>query len=328
MISICGGSLCTAASSVRHLGDKTDAAEEELLAEIKTHVFGAIIPSDEKGFVRLGVPKQDEWLSVYRETPQTFELYRLAARVRPTATRHTIVLQPLGRVDVSLLEAMREYAEIFFQFPARVAAPIELDGQDNSSLMRRLPAGHRHGVYDRQYNADKILTDVLEPHLPDDAIVCLGITMADIYSDDLNYVFGLGSLEQRVGVYSLCRYFPEFWGEKRKEGDDIIGLRRAFKVLSHETGHMFGLTHCVFYQCAMNGTNNLGETDKSPMEYCPLCHRKLLWNIGFDPEKRYVALEAFYRKNQLIEEADWMRKRIRNWKDVTEIEKGRHIKDE
>ena len=104
--------------------------------------------------------------------------------------------------------------------------------------------------------------------------------MADLWSDNLNYVFGVGSFERRVGVYSLCRYFPAFWKAKPRPGDEQRGLRRACQVLNHETGHMFGLMHCVLYKCSMNGSNSLADADSAPLEYCPVCHQKLLWNIG------------------------------------------------
>jgi bacterioferritin len=37
-------------------------------------------------------------------------------------------------------------------------------------------------------------------------------------------------------------------------------LRRSCKVLAHEIGHMFGLSHCVFFHCLMNGSNSLAES--------------------------------------------------------------------
>lgn len=59
----------------------------------------------------------------------------------------------------------------------------------------------------------------------------------------------------------------------------------------HETGHMFGLKHCIYYSCIMNGSNHLNENKDKPMELCPVCVRKLQENIQFDFLKRYIALE-------------------------------------
>ena len=93
-------------------------------------------------------------------------------------------------------------------------------------------------------------------------------------------------------------FFPEFWNERRSPDAQTQALRRACKVLTHEIGHTLGLTHCVFYECVMNGSNTLEETDEHPLIDCPVCHRKLLFNIGFDPSKRFAALRDFYAKNQ------------------------------
>ena len=309
-----------------------DGVDDAVAAEIKTTVYATILPDDEKGFARMGPPKPLDWRSFYKEMPQTLERYKIATRVRPTAERRVIVLQPLGEMDAeqrNILEAMREYAGIFFQTPVRIEKPLALElPEGERGLIRMLPSGNRHGIYDRQYNGETIMSAILEKHLPADAIVSLGITMSDLYSGDMNFVFGVGSFDKRVGVYSLCRYFPEFWGIRRSPGDEVIALRRACKVLNHETGHMFGLTHCVFYYCSMNGSNSLEETDSAPIHFCPLCHRKLLWNIGFDPVKRFTQLEEFYREHEMTQEADWMSARIRNWNTAMAVEIARKAGDE
>lgn len=292
----------------------------EGVEKAKEQVYTSIDAEDEKGFRRKGNPKAGEWLARFQEPAQTLELYRLQVRVRPTEKRRTLVLQPLGELNEEakkVVEALREYAEIFFQLPARVEPPIELTlNGKREPLFRQVPLGNRHGTYKEQCDAAKILDKILLQKLPDDAVAYLGIAMEDLYVDDLNYVFGLGSFNKRVGVYSLCRYYPEFWGNERKPGDETLGLVRACKVLNHETGHMFSLGHCVFFECSMNGSNSLAETDAMPIHFCPLCHRKLRWNIGFDAAKRYGALLAYYKKYGMTAESEWMAGRLERWKQV------------
>ena len=59
-----------------------------------------------------------------------------------------------------------------------------------------------------------------------------------------------------VGVFSFARYAPSWTGE---EGDAAGAdgaarmLRRCAKVLVHETGHIFGMRHCIHWHCRMNG---------------------------------------------------------------------------
>ncbi len=317
-------------SNVSRTAEPVSEAQADADAAAKEQVYASMTPDDEKGFERMGKPKSGEWLATFHEIPQTMERYRLATSVRPTEKRKVIVLQPLGKVtdeQQKTMEALCAYTEAFFQMPARVEKPIELTPKDPAiQMVRNIPMGHRHGTYDKQYDAGAILQQVLIPHLPDDAVVYLGITMEDLWDGDLNYVFGVGSMVQRVGVYSLCRYYPEFWGKKRVEGDEQLGLLRACKVLNHEAGHMFGLGHCVFYHCSMNGSMNLPETDAAPVHFCPLCDKKLAWNIGFEPMKRFVAMKDFYAKYGMTEEADWTAKRIKQWEIITA--KKKQPKDE
>jgi len=52
-------------------------------------------------------------------------------------------------------------------------------------------------------------------------------------------------------------------------------LRRSCKVLAHEMAHMFGIEHCIYFHCLMNGSNHLEESDARPMHLCPVDLRKL-----------------------------------------------------
>lgn len=76
---------------------------------------------------------------------------------------------------------------------------------------------------------------------------------------DWNFVFGKASLVDRVGVFSFARYDPRFWGEEEQEGDASLVLRRTLKVCVHEIGHMYGISHCVYFSCFMNGSNRFGR---------------------------------------------------------------------
>lgn len=317
--------LCCAAAA-------GEVRDDTIEAEVKQRVYESVGPDAEKGFTRKKPPEPSDWLATHPEPPQPFELYRRAVRVRPTADRRTIVLLPLGVMNAEqkkLLEDMREYAEAFFQLPARIEKPVALELDGNASkFTRKVMMPLRRGTYDTQYNADMILDSLLPKVLPKDAVVCLGITMEDLYSGNLNYVFGLGNMEKRVGVFSFVRYFPEFWNQARTPGAEKLALLRALKVLNHETGHMFGLPHCVFYECSMNGSNSLDETDSAPVHFCPVCRRKLLWNIGCDAEKRFEALRVFYAKHELKEEAAFMEAQLAQWRKSAAAEKARAIKEE
>ena len=258
---------------------------------VKNRIYATILPREEAPFERLTADNAGSWQNVFAEPIQSFEWYQGQNPTRPTSQRKVLVLQPLGAMNVKeqkLLRDLKEYGEAFFQLPVRIATPLSLDGAKS----------WKRG---RQYDSSKIISQVLLPRLPADAAAYLGITMADLRADGLNYVFGQGSFEQRVGVYSLGRYFPAFWGKKENAQSVRIGLRRSCQVLNHEAGHMFGLMHCVLYKCSMNGSNSLDDADAAPLDYCPVCRKKLLWNIGCDAAKRDGDLRKFYRAHNLRE---------------------------
>ncbi len=329
----CEHPICAAITSVCHVGQLIcvlllsahemamgSFQDESDIDRLKRSVYSKISDEEEQDFVRMSAPKADEWLFQFPEAGQSLELYKSRdSRILTTPIRHAIVLQPLGEFSDSqqeLLEALREYAQVYFQMQARLARSMALPEPEKSKLGRMLPEDRRRDNYERQYDAIKLVNKLLLPKLPKDAVVYIGITMEDLYAEDMNYVFGYGSFENRTGVYSLARYFPEFWGEPANEHSESVARRRSFKVLNHEASHVFGLKHCIFYNCTMNGSNSLEEADRSPIHECPVCHQKLLWNLKFDAQKRFDALRALYAKYGLYEESAWMTKRSKHWKQI------------
>ena len=133
--------------------------------------------------------------------------------------------------------------------------------------------------------------------------------MADLYpKPSWNFVFGEASLDERVGVYSFARFLPRFTLERRPAPVKL--LRRGLAVLSHEAGHMFGITHCVRYECLMNGSNSLDELDRQRATLCPNCLHKLAWNVGFDVRAHYRGLRDFYQRERLEDLARFAAQRL------------------
>jgi archaemetzincin len=152
---------------------------------------------------------------------------------------------------------------------------------------------------------------ILRHNLPADAFCIIGITMRDLYpSPSWNFVFGEASLDDRVGVFSFARYDPAFYGTAL-ENRDLLVLRRSCKVLAHETSHMFGIQHCIFFNCLMNGSNHLDESDRRPLHVCPIDLRKLHFSIGFDINRRYRDLLRFAHTAGFNDEVQWLEKRLR-----------------
>lgn len=151
-------------------------------------------------------------------------------------------------------------------------------------------------------------------------LVCVAVTMADLYPEDSwNFVYGFASSKSPIGVYSFARLDPIFLSNsehlKSKEPDEktqIVILRRSVKILLHELGHLFGLAHCIFYSCLMNGMNHENEMDRQPMLLCPVCLRKIHSTFQFNIRDMYASFARLCADHQLVEEAEWYQKRLAN----------------
>lgn len=260
----------------------------------------AFVP-DSPDFQPIAIPGPHDWLAVHEEPGQTFAEFIALRPNRPTSARHTIYLQPLGKFsadDSPSIGKLCEFAAAFFAMEVKALPAIGISARFTT---RRNP----------YTNNLQILTgdvlDFLKSRVPLDAFCLLAITMEDLYpAPSWNFVFGQASPQERVGVYSFARYDPAFYGEEDAEGNEALMLRRSCKVLAHEAGHIFGLAHCVYFSCLMNGSNNLAESDRRPLHLCPVCLRKLQWSISFDVVERYASLERVTRQANLIDEAEWL----------------------
>lgn len=204
-------------------------------------------------FDPIPVPKPGDWLAEHYETGQTFQDFVKCKTSRPDKIRSKIYLQPLGEFhkgQVPLLDKLQEYAAVYFDMEVEILPSLSLSG---GKLTTRINPYTRN----RQILTSDVLAG-LKKHIPSDAFCVLAITMEDLYPHpSWNFVFGQASLSERVGVYSFARYDPAFYGEKRGKDYEKVLLKRSCKVLVHETAHMFGLKHCIYFRCVLNGSNHL-----------------------------------------------------------------------
>jgi archaemetzincin len=96
-----------------------------------------------------------------------------------------------------------------------------------------------------------------------------------------------------------------------------LWLGRVCRTTSHELGHCFGIDHCVYYACAMQGSASLAEDARQPPYVCPVDQEKLLRATGSSTEQRYKALLHFCEKHEdtthlFAAFAAWIRVRLEN----------------
>jgi archaemetzincin len=241
----------------------------------------------------LPAPQPGEWRYQTDEPGQTFEQFVSARWNRPDSLRHTIYLLPLGDCSGGPdAQSLSSFARAFFMLPVAVLPGRSVD---SANVVSRMDTSSGR----RQLLTSDILY-FLERRVPSDAYCLAAITMEDLYPrPSWHFVFGEASLTNHAAVFSFARYSPNFAGEHDSlspaDARNLV-LRRSCKVLAHEIGHLFGLYHCVYYRCVMNGSNSLAESDRKPLELCPVCLRKLCYSVGFDPVARYEELRTFYRQ--------------------------------
>jgi archaemetzincin len=250
----------------------------------------------------LPAPGPADWLANHHETGQTFDQFVRSQPNRPDHRRRKLYLQPIGafnQADAPDLDELLRFASAFFAISTGALPPLDLKSER---------IANRRNPFTGQLQL--LTTDLLESlrrRLPDDAFALVGITMTDLYPDPTwNFVFGQASPPDRVGVYSFARYT-----ERSAAQASNLLLRRSLRVLAHETCHMFGIEHCIWYRCLMNGSNHLAESDARPLHLCPVDLRKLQWSVGFDIAERYRRLLEVETKAGLSDETAWLKRRLR-----------------
>ena len=97
----------------------------------------------------------------------------------------------------------------------------------------------------------------------------LGVVNVDIFTSDLNYVFGEAYTPGSAGLISLWRLKPEFYKDKPNME---LYLLRTQKEAIHEVGHTLGVRHCHRSNCIMHFSNSIFDTDKKQNLLCDECY--------------------------------------------------------
>lgn len=246
-------------------------------------------------------PAPGDWLSSHPEPGQSLAEFRRSTQRVPTSERGHIVLARLGNVTPSqerLIARCAPYLEAFFGTPVRFAADVDL---------ARIPASAQRESrgFGLQVETRFVLDSLLARERPPDAFVYLALSTIDLYpQQSWNFVFGQALPSDGVGVWSLARYGA---APGAPESEPRL-LRRTVRTASHEIVHLLGLPHCIAWECLMNGSNTLDESDARPLELCPPCMAKLCGSLGVDPAVRAARLANVLDELGLAPEAARERK--------------------
>ncbi|CAG8956126.1 hypothetical protein HYFRA_00012043 [Hymenoscyphus fraxineus] len=93
-----------------------------------------------------------------------------------------------------------------------------------------------------------------------------------------------------------------------------LWLGRVCRTAGHELGHCYGIDHCVYYACSMQGTASIIEDSRQPPYLCPVDLEKVVRTTGTDVLERYEAILAFCGRFEQVHlfaaYAAWVRERI------------------
>ncbi|KAF7874954.1 hypothetical protein EAF04_002128 [Stromatinia cepivora] len=91
-------------------------------------------------------------------------------------------------------------------------------------------------------------------------------------------------------------------------------LSRLCRIASHELGHCFGIAHCVYYACCMQGSASIIEDARQPPYLCPVDLKKVVMATGTDVRGRYEALLRFCGEHEgahmFLAFGAWIRARL------------------
>jgi len=244
-------------------------------------------------FKLLSKPKRGDWLADKEELGQTYAQYSKRYDPKkgmslPRAACDGLLVCPIGasfasEVGAKFLPHLVAYCTAFF--PGMSVEVLEKPVSLKTISSRENDFGHKQYLISDIFdflNTDRGITAKRR------AFCRLAVTLEDIYpGDEWNYVFGQARPMERVGVFSFARHSPVFYdgvhgidAPSRLNGSQLLSwMRTNMHTMVHETCHMLGILHCVFWNCLMNGSNGPHDSTGSAF-LCPVCLRKLLYALS------------------------------------------------
>mmetsp|Transcript_51006 Transcript_51006/g.117323 ORF Transcript_51006/g.117323 Transcript_51006/m.117323 type:complete len:386 (-) Transcript_51006:99-1256(-) len=187
-------------------------------------------------------------------------------RLYPSKRQNIIYLTPVGGMQGSPpTDRLLAVLEAFFGMPARLL-PIALPSKAVDALERSADGAG----YGTQFEAPSV-NRMLQQHKPRDGIAIVGFTMDDLCDSakGFGFLFGQANLDCGAATFSFARYSDD-------GPSAALFLRRCALVLCHEVAHLFGIKHCIWAKCVMNGSNHLAESEDRPFALCPIDLKKLV----------------------------------------------------
>eukprot|EP01084_Bolivina_argentea_P290267 498552_1 len=252
-------------------------------------------------------PAIDDWLNALKPSDrkgQTFkEFYNRTGLRYPSNQRYKIGLVQIGNVqlfplkyngkNISFINAMSLIINAYFDMPIKIIKTEDYSYHINYMInngylktykssygTQLLASGGRRGII------DGVLDPIIKHDKNKDLFILMGYTMYDLYKTGFGYLMGGASFEIGAGIFSFVRKLDKNIKNihSMTPSERLAFFQASWKTLVHEMGHLFGIAHCTWFHCRMNGsTTAFGSTDKQivgkiPLHFCPSCLQKLHWS--------------------------------------------------
>jgi hypothetical protein len=174
------------------------------------------------------------------------ERWLKACEVQPFPPQCALYIQPLGSVDMKLVEQVRASVQEFFGARTELLPPLELS-KDEPSFDKE----------SNKYDASKLLPDTLKKlRVPTDALAVALVTKENLCTPDLMWIY---SRYDKQGI--LCSYFV--WSQN-PPADRVTCLRNAVIGNISSTLGLNGR-----FPCITAGTGDAGSSLRMKFAYCP-----------------------------------------------------------
>ncbi len=167
-----------------------------------------------------------------------------------------IYVLPLGKIDLSFFEKLKKDLQKIFNF--------EIELGDRAQI-----PDYAYNKGNGKYNGRIILNELAKLNFTNSEKI-LAITGQDLFTEDLNYIFGQAESGGKICLISTYRLNPEFYLEKT---NDELFYNRILKEAVHELGHTFGLKHCDNKKCVMCFSDGIEATDDKESVFCEKCEK-------------------------------------------------------
>lgn len=251
---------------------------------------------------QIEVPCLDELISkkTFNAYDESLKQYIRSNPNRPDSLRHVIYLLPLGHMTEEMTKLLTDevhYLSVFFQMDVKLMPLVPFaDLKAIDSVQTRLdPGSNYNGKLDKgghdqivreQLETNSLMKHFIQPNMPPDAVVIIGVTEHDLYARGYNWLYGSTIRKSGIGVISTHR-ITEYPYQMKPN------LR---KVISKQVANGFSIKNTKDYDCLLNFHKNRNELTNGVFYLSPRALEKLCFSTGFDHQTRFKALTNFWQK--------------------------------